>query len=220
MSITLAATAEDIFGVAVGSVANPAKLRIALAGFGPALPRIAGTAIIAKPGPIYVESTNGTFSTVIIGNDVITPAGTYYEIALLDGRNNVLQAAAYQLTGSGSQDLSNLIPLINPGFSYPNGYITVPAAAGVIALSAGGWTADLTIDITLAGNVTGFTLGGLTRGQRVQFLIRQGIAGGFTFTWPVTAMNPPLISTDPNSVSSSDFIVDTARNLYPSNGWS
>lgn len=69
---------------------------------------------MARVGPIYLESTNGTFSTPIWGNDVITPAGTYYTIALLDGQGNVVQCAQYQLTGSGTQDLSNLSPILTP----------------------------------------------------------------------------------------------------------
>lgn len=218
MSITLTATAQDAFGAVVGTAANPSKLRIALAGFGPQLPRIAGTSIIAKPGPIYLESTSGSFSTPILGNDVITPSGTYYDIALLDGRGNVLQAAAYQLIGSGTQDLSNLAPYLNPGYSLPQGYITVPAASGALALSPNGWSSDVTFDITLAANVTSSTIGGLTRGQRVQFLFRQ--PGAHTFVWPANVKNPPLINSAANSVSTSDFIVDAAGNLYPSNGWS
>lgn len=221
MSITLTATAQDAFGAAVGTVANPSKLRIALVGFGPQLPRITGTSIIAKPGPIYLSSTNGSFSTPILGNDVITPSGTYYEIALLDGRGNVLQAAAYQLIGAGTQDLSNLAPIFNPGYSLPQGYIIIPAAGGAgLAMNANGWTADLTFDITLAANVTSSTLGGLTRGQRVQFFIRQGAPGAKTWAWPPNVKNPPLINPAANSVSSSDFTADAAGNLYPTNGWS
>jgi hypothetical protein len=113
-SITLTATLQDVTGATVGSAANPSKLCIALCGFGAYLPRVGGTSLIARVGPIYLESTTGTFSTALWGNDAITPAGTYYTIALLDGQGNVVQSGAYQLTGAGTFDLSSLLPITTP----------------------------------------------------------------------------------------------------------
>lgn len=111
--ITLTATIQDLTGSALGSVANPAKLCIALCGFGAQLPRIVGTSLIGRPGPIYFETTSGTFSVQLWGNDVITPAGTYYAISLIDANGNVVQSGAYQLTGGGTFDLSSLSPIIS-----------------------------------------------------------------------------------------------------------
>jgi hypothetical protein len=113
-NITLTATLDTIAGVAVGTTADQAKLRIALCGFGSSLPRIAGTSIVA-PGPTTLFSPGTAFSTAIWGNDQITPAGTYYSIELLDGQDNVVQCGAYQLTGSGTFDLSSLTPIVFPG---------------------------------------------------------------------------------------------------------
>lgn len=59
-----------------------------------------------------VLATSGSISTVIYGNDVITPAGTYYAISLVDAQGNVVQAGIYQLAGSGTQDLSSLTQLL------------------------------------------------------------------------------------------------------------
>lgn len=112
--ITLTALLQDLAGNPIGSAANPCKISIALCGFGPILPKIAGTSMLAKVGPIYLESVNGSFSTLLWGNDAITPSGTYYTIALLDGQGNVVQSNAYVLTGSGSFDLSNLVPNVPP----------------------------------------------------------------------------------------------------------
>jgi hypothetical protein len=109
---TLTATLEDLTGAAAGSTANPAKLRICLCGFGPALPRIAGTTMVAKCGPTDFFSTGAALSIELWGNDQITPAGTYYSIEILDGEDNVVQCGAYVLTGSGG-DLSSLPP-VNP----------------------------------------------------------------------------------------------------------
>lgn len=114
-AVTLTAKLEDFIGGAVGSVANPAKMCVALCGFGPQLPRIAGTAMIARPGPIYIESIDGNISTPLWGNDVIIPPNTYYTVSLLDGQGNVVQCAAYQFTGAGSFDLSTFPPILHPG---------------------------------------------------------------------------------------------------------
>lgn len=113
-AITLTATLDDLVGNAAGSSSNPAKLRICLCGYGPQLPRIVGTTMLAKVGPTNFFSSGSAISTLIWGNDVITPAGTYYSIEILDGNDNVVQCGTYILTGGGTQDLSNLQPVIPP----------------------------------------------------------------------------------------------------------
>jgi hypothetical protein len=216
-NITLTATLETIAGAAAGSTANAAKLRIALCGFGPSIPTIAGTAIIASTGPNAFYSTGTPISTLIYGNDQITPAGTFYSIEVLDGEDNVVQCDNYQLTGSGTQDLSNLTPMTPPA-AQPGGYILAPAAAGALVMNAAGSPGGLTVDVTLANNVTSSSLGGVFAGERVQFIIRQG-ASPKTWTWPANFVNPPLVNPAANSVSTSDWIVDYLGNFYPSNGW-
>lgn len=116
--ITLTATLQDFTGAPIGSVAGagPSKLCIMLCAFGNQLPRILGTSLIGRPGPIYFDSTSGSFSVSLYGNDVISPVNqTYYAISLLDPQGNVVQTGAYQLTGSGTFDLSNLTPMVFPG---------------------------------------------------------------------------------------------------------
>lgn len=110
---TLTATLDDITGVAAGSASNPAKLRICLCGFGPLLPAIAGTAMLAKVGPMDFYSTGTPLSIVLWGNDQVVPAGTFYSIEILDGQDNVVQCGAYILTGAGA-DLSTLTPIVPP----------------------------------------------------------------------------------------------------------
>ena len=131
--ITLTATLEDFTGVAAGSTANPAKLRISLCGFGPVLPRIAGTAMLARVGPFDIFSTGSALTTALFGNDQITPAGTYYSIEILDGNDNVAQCGAYQFTGTATVDLSNA-----PQLTLPAGVLTVEAGVG--ALPGNGFT--------------------------------------------------------------------------------
>lgn len=136
-AITLTAVLDDLAGNPVGSPANPSKLCIALCNFGPQLPRIAGTTLLAKVGPFFIESIDGTISTKLWGNDVIVPVGTYYTVSVLDGQGNVVQCAAYQITGSGSFDLSNLNPILPPYGT------TSPAALKYLPCTGSGtaWTA-------------------------------------------------------------------------------
>lgn len=129
-AFTLTATLEDLTGAAAGTTANPAKLRICLCAFGPVLPTIAGTAMVAKAGPMDFYSTGSAISTLLWGNDQITPAGTFYSIEVLDGEDNVVQCGAYILTGSGG-DLSSLAQIVPPyGFLLPS--LIVAEAAGAV----------------------------------------------------------------------------------------
>jgi hypothetical protein len=112
--ITLTATLEDFTSAAAGSTANPALLRISLCGFGAQIPCVAGTAVIARPGPFDIYSTGSPISQTIFGNDVITPAGTFYTIEVIDGDGNVVQCDAYIFNGTQTIDLSNATPIL-PG---------------------------------------------------------------------------------------------------------
>src|ERR1700678_3524238 len=59
-------------------------------------------------------ATAGPSSIPLWGNDVITPAGTYYSVAVIDDKKNVVQSAMYQFTGSGTIDISTVTPLHPP----------------------------------------------------------------------------------------------------------
>jgi hypothetical protein len=168
--ITLTATLEDFTGQPAGSIANPAKLLIALCAFGPDIPQIPGTATIARIGPFEIASTGGEISTPLWGNDVVTPLNadgtpaTYYAITVLDGDNNVVQCAAYQFVGTATIDLSNAQRLVQntrklvgavPNGKIPGSQFSVPVPAyggiGAAALWYNGGLQDLD-DYELAGS--------------------------------------------------------------------
>lgn len=116
--ITLTANLESIVdGAELGGY-----LRITLCGYGPQLPSIPGTCMLGDAGvPQLVGPQEGTtpLSVELWGNDVITPANTFYEIAMLDQNKDVIQCGMYQFTGSGTTDLSNapqILPPFNLGF--------------------------------------------------------------------------------------------------------
>lgn len=114
--ITLTATLDTLTGGAAGSTANPAKLVVTLCNYDPHLPRIAGTAMVAAVVTIARADDASQVSIPLWGNDVITPAGTYYNISIVDGQGNIVQSDNYQLTGSGTIDLSALTPYVPSPF--------------------------------------------------------------------------------------------------------
>lgn len=167
-NITLTATLEDLSGNPAGSVANPSRLLIALCNFGPALPQIIGTTMIARVGPYEVPSTGGLISVLLWGNDQISPANTYYSITVLDGFGNVVQTGAYIFTGGPlTIDLSNATQIVDPyGFilsslTYQPCTGAVPGTAyvapgQVVMVFYNGIALRPTIDYTVAGgnNIT------------------------------------------------------------------
>lgn len=93
--ITLTANLQSV----LGGAALGGYLRITLCGFGPVLPCVAGTGMLADAAVPQVKGPqvgSTPLSQVLYGNDVITPASTFYEIALLDQNRNVIQSGMYQ----------------------------------------------------------------------------------------------------------------------------
>lgn len=95
-------------------------LRVTLCGFGFVIPRILGVGVLANAGvPQTIGPQVGTtpLQMPLWGNDSITPAETFYEVAVLDENRNVIQAGNYILNnipGGGYWDLSVLEPIIPP----------------------------------------------------------------------------------------------------------
>jgi hypothetical protein len=110
--ITLTAQLESILATST----EGGYLRITLCGYGPVCPNVPGVGMLADAGVPQLVGPQGTsaLSTNLYGNDVIHPAGTFYEIAVLDANKDVVQANNYNLTGSGTFDLSTLTPTVPP----------------------------------------------------------------------------------------------------------
>lgn len=112
--VNLTAKLENIEGTN-----EPGYLRVTLCGFGPIVPCIRGTGILANAGIPKVVGPQVDLAHPITvplwGNDAITPADTFYEIAVLDGSQNVIQAGLYQfLNAAGNVDLSNAAQIPGP----------------------------------------------------------------------------------------------------------
>lgn len=103
-----------IFGQIQDFLGNPApnaQVSVRLTNFGAAAPRVPGFSVIACPQvPVSLDG-NGGFSFTPVGNDVILPPDTYYLVTLTaDNANTESLTVPYEFTGSGSQDLSQIVP--------------------------------------------------------------------------------------------------------------
>jgi hypothetical protein len=159
-AVTLTATLGDTSGTAVALSA----LRITLCGFGVTLPSVAGTQMVAKIRQ-DVKLVAGTLGAglALWGNNQLTPAGTFYEIAVIDDKQNVVQAANYVLNVAGTVDLSSLLARTGtsmigavPNGAIPGGLFTVPvpvAGGGVGATTPVWYNGQLqdTRNYTLSG---------------------------------------------------------------------
>jgi hypothetical protein len=161
--ITLTANLESILAGAETS----GWLQITLCGFGPVMPSVPGTGMLADAGiPQLAGPQVGStpISQLLYGNDVISPAGTFYSVAVMDSQQNVVQTGNYIFSGSGSQDLSNAIQIVPP-YGYLPGFLSVQRLDGdvpgtvytapgpIVAVFYNGALMRPTIDYTLAGNV-------------------------------------------------------------------
>src|SRR5208282_2203156 len=215
--ITLTITLNDFSGAQIGSTGNPAYVRVALCNFGQFLPRVPGTTMIGEIAswPEDIPYTGSQITVKLWGNDVITPAGTYYAISILDANKNVLQTAAYVFEGVVTADLSALSPTF-PSYSpsVMGSLVTVPFSA-TPEFNCSLVDGPVGFDLTLTGDVASSTLLAPFAGQIVTFIIVQDPVGGHAFAWPTNVENPGVIDPAANSVTVQSFIARANGNLYP-----
>jgi hypothetical protein len=104
MSLTITATLDDLTGTA-----NSGSVVFTLCGFGQTPPLISGH-MLSTLSVTAAANGSGAVSQVLLGNDVITPAGTYYNVQTFSSSGSLISSARYSLTGSGTVDLSTLTP--------------------------------------------------------------------------------------------------------------
>ena len=128
-AFTLTANLKSVLGTD-----SSGYLEITLCGFGPQLPIVPGTLgsniVLADAGIPQLVGPGPTITQVLWGNDQIRPSSTFYSIAVLDAKKNVVQAANYVLTGS-SGNLSTLIPIIAP-YGFPLGDLIYQQCTGAV----------------------------------------------------------------------------------------
>lgn len=130
--ITLTANLESILaGAETGGY-----LRITLCGSGPVIPAVPGTCVLADatiPQIIGPQVGSTPLSIELYGNDVIVPGPdvTFYEIAVLDDDQNVIQAGNYRFDGAGTIDLSEAAQIVAP-YGFWLGFLKVVACTGAV----------------------------------------------------------------------------------------
>lgn len=119
-AVTLTGTLQDTSGTGI-----PGKVVLTLVNYGSALPRVAGTSIIANQQYTAQAAANGTFSVTFWGNYQLLETSSYYEIAVygVDSAGAVSSAANitdnYQFNAPGSFDLSAINPIVSVPISLP-----------------------------------------------------------------------------------------------------
>jgi hypothetical protein len=215
--ISLTINLLDLQGDQIGSVANPAFVEIALANFGPTLPRISGTGNLAKVGPFSqrIPYEGAPLAVELWGNDVITPAGTYYVISLFDDDLNLLQTGAYVFNGTISADLSTLPQAFPSAASTVMGAEVTLQPSATPSFNCGLVNGPVEFYLLLTENVTASTLLPNFAGQIVLFRLVQNATGGWTFAWPTNVENPSVINGVAGSTTAQAFFVASNGNAYP-----
>jgi len=97
-----------------GNLVSNGTVTVTLRNYGGEIPRISGVAVLDTT-TVTATISSGTFTiSGLYGNDVITPSNTYYDVSFPSPSASGNITKKYNLTGSGTFDLSNLTPL----FSY------------------------------------------------------------------------------------------------------
>lgn len=121
----------------IGGGATGGFLRITLCGFANIIP-------FSKPSPAGMLADAGVpqlvgpqasspLSVALFCNDSITPDNTFYEIAVLDANQNVVQSGNYQFNGIAGTtvDLSTQPQIVQPTGFVPGGIKYLPCAGTV-----------------------------------------------------------------------------------------
>lgn len=138
-------------------------LEITLCGFGPQLPVIPSTDyVLADAGIPLLVGPGPNIAQVLWGNDQISPTSTFYCIAVLDAKKNVIQAANYTLTGTAG-NLSTLVPMIPP-YGFPLGDLVYEPCNGSVPGTV----------YTAAGPIIALTYNGV--------VLPEGASSGLTWT--------------------------------------
>jgi hypothetical protein len=174
--------------------------------------------------PIQVDPGTGGWETTVIGNDAITPQGTYYTVTTRNDNGDITQVNAYYFLDWHDYNLDVTDPF-DPGLPAPPlPPLIIPQLETItggnwFGFDAGTYTAfeaildqDATLDIahTVIGNL-------------YTFIIRQDATGYRNLTWPFYITNSSPINPEPNGITIQTFVatdesVQGNLVLYPISG--
>jgi hypothetical protein len=194
------------------------QVTVQLCGYGAMVPRANGVALFGNvstlPTDIPVGDT-GIFNFEVTGNDEISPAGTYYTVAIADANGDVVQVNAYQFLGTQSYDL-NLIDPFDPTQPLPPLPPLITNLLDVVSVQDpvfdGSQYTAFQMLLTASGAQAEFV--NMVPGNLYTFILDQDGTGGRTFEWPANAYNGTFIMPTPNSRTIQTFVADESSNLY------
>src|SRR6266581_4263945 len=102
-----------------GTAPSNAKICFSLQNFKPNVPRVVGTGIIIQTASWCINlAANGSYSTSLWGNDVISPPGTYWRVDFL--LNGVQQSSASYTVNASCTNVDTCTPLLVPSSGASN----------------------------------------------------------------------------------------------------
>ena len=194
-------------------------VEVMLCGYGSQVPRVNGIGLIARitDSTSIVVAADGSFTFTVYGNDLITPAGTYYTVTIKDHNGNTAQVNAYRFLSSPPTYDLGLINPYDPNQPPPplpplitNLLLIVPNANNMV-FDGSGYTAFKT---TLTGDVNIPTIQNMMPGNLYTFIILQNSVGGNKFVWPANMHNAASINPAPNGRLIQTFVAESDGSLW------
>lgn len=196
------------------------QVEVMLCGYGSRVPRVNGTGLVARitdTADIPVDSS-GAFTFNVYGNDLISPAGTYYAVTIRDDNGDIAQINAYRfLSTTPTYDL-DLIDPYDPNQPPPPLPPLITNMLQIVGLQpSNSWDCD-------GGNYLSFkinaTQNGLidiqyvSPGNLYTFIVVQDATGGRQVTWAANILNAAPVNPMPNGITVQTFVCDDQNNLY------
>jgi hypothetical protein len=113
--MTLTATISGNLMDATGAGIVGGTVTATLANFGTMVPYVTSTGIVAAPAISTTSTTGGAFSFTLYGNDVITPANTYYVLDFVDALGRQYATGSWQFLSGNTYNLNSTPPNVTPG---------------------------------------------------------------------------------------------------------
>lgn len=205
--------------LSTGATTQPdyGSVEIALCGYGPQVPKVAGEAILSlvTQDQDLSASTGNQFQVHLFSNNLVTPPGTYYTVTTKDANGDIVQTEAYYFE-PGAWDLSLLVPY-DPGQPPPPLPPLIISQLQIVGPSANpvfDGTYYTAFQITLPGDVTLATFQNMIPGNLYTFIIIQDGAGAHQFGWPANANNATAIDQSPYSTTTQTFVAIEGGVLY------
>ena len=208
---TISGDAIDIFNIDAGS----GSLDVALCGYGGQVPRGPQGILPNAENSVTIDD-QGQYSFEVAGNDIITPAGTYYTVTVRNANGDIVQVNAYVFADSQAYDLNIAIPF-DPSQQPPpqippliNSELLIVPYDPAAEFPGDVYTAW---QITLTGDCAP-TFTDLIEGNLYTVIIIQDGVGGHQWLWPANVLNATGVDQFPNSITIQTFVA-SAGNLYP-----